>query len=231
MAEEFSRCELTHPEDRLYAFAGIAKLFQETTGYHYLAGVWKEGLLYQLAWFVQCPVPRVSKRYRAPSWSWASIDGETRFTSSTSETVQFFARIIDVHVTTKDPKSMVDVFDGFIKLSCPFFTASYSRASKREPLCLEIRQRHARFLLRPIWRPDTQEEQSLIGEGTIDFFLFSQAYRSGTRCDIECIVVERATANGLYKRIGIFGLDNEYISDVEVIMALGKMEHKIITLI
>ena len=39
----------------------------------YLAGIWKADLSYQLCWY--CPRPgRRPMKYRAPSWSWASMD-------------------------------------------------------------------------------------------------------------------------------------------------------------
>lgn len=139
LAEDYSMCRLTRSEDRLYAFAGIAKLFQEITGYQYMAGVWREGLLYQLAWYVSWPVPRSSSRYRAPSWSWASIDGEMQFTPNWRKRIHFFAEIIDARITTRDTESMVDAVDGLLKLSCRVFTASYSRSSKSEMGHLELR--------------------------------------------------------------------------------------------
>ncbi|GJC95985.1 Heterokaryon incompatibility protein [Colletotrichum higginsianum IMI 349063] len=37
----YSRCQLTFPEDKPYAFSGVIKLFQELSGDVYLAGVWQ----------------------------------------------------------------------------------------------------------------------------------------------------------------------------------------------
>ncbi|KAI6806256.1 hypothetical protein KC332_g9390 [Hortaea werneckii] len=70
----FSRMQLTRPTDRLPAISAIASVIQAETGDQYLAGLWRRGLLKQLAW-------RRPRRgtldppynvYVAPSWSWAS---------------------------------------------------------------------------------------------------------------------------------------------------------------
>ncbi|KPM43820.1 hypothetical protein AK830_g2815 [Neonectria ditissima] len=78
LVEEFSRCDLTQPSDKLHAFAGIAKLFEEITGDEYAAGLWKSSFALMLDWTVYDPKPRLSLDYRAPSWSWAFVDGPVR---------------------------------------------------------------------------------------------------------------------------------------------------------
>ncbi|KAH7195362.1 heterokaryon incompatibility protein-domain-containing protein [Fusarium oxysporum] len=68
--------ELTKSSDRLPALSGIAKWLQPHLGNPgYLAGLWNNSDLYrQLAWF-SCTTENPRPQYRAPSWSWASIDG------------------------------------------------------------------------------------------------------------------------------------------------------------
>lgn len=75
---------LTFEEDKLQAFSGIAHRFKsrglaQDTQVQYLAGLWacgNEYLATGLLWYVfrHPPEPR-SALYRAPSWSWASVDG------------------------------------------------------------------------------------------------------------------------------------------------------------
>lgn len=79
LVRAYSKCALTFPGDRLPAFAGIAELFREATGDQYLAGLWRANLLPLLDWWVDQPRARASAaEYRAPSWSWASLDGPVR---------------------------------------------------------------------------------------------------------------------------------------------------------
>jgi hypothetical protein len=91
----YGRCDLTEPnKDKLMAIPGLARVIQRELDDQDLAGLWKKNLLGELLWQVhktqwriQGTVPdgllyekrsdfsKRSKRYRAPSWSWASVDG------------------------------------------------------------------------------------------------------------------------------------------------------------
>lgn len=74
--------ELTKPSDKLPALSGLAQLRKEARGGIYLAGLWQDSLIHDLCWYNilnnQVPISGgVSRRpveYRAPSWSWASLD-------------------------------------------------------------------------------------------------------------------------------------------------------------
>ncbi|KAH7333321.1 heterokaryon incompatibility protein-domain-containing protein, partial [Rhexocercosporidium sp. MPI-PUGE-AT-0058] len=75
-----SRC-LTNETDKLPALSGLADVFHRATNYTYIAGLWRETLLKDLLWKQQWMLygnqvePGLPSQYRAPSWSWASIDG------------------------------------------------------------------------------------------------------------------------------------------------------------
>lgn len=75
----YSRCHLTYETDKLIAISGIAKQLQSLLRDEYLAGIWKRHLPYHLLWFMERPslTARATDvpNYRAPSWSWASVDG------------------------------------------------------------------------------------------------------------------------------------------------------------
>ena len=79
-----SRCVLTSPGERLLALAGVARdmksLLQErgcdNTGY--LAGMWKAMLPAGLLWNALGSGSRPAA-YRAPTWSWAAMDGSVNF--------------------------------------------------------------------------------------------------------------------------------------------------------
>ncbi|KAM7206369.1 Heterokaryon incompatibility protein (HET) domain containing protein [Naviculisporaceae sp. PSN 640] len=73
---------LSFADDKLLAIAALAEEYTRTQPVTvYLAGLWKEDLLYQCLWQRLRPIPKDKpgvtrpKRYRAPSWSWASLDG------------------------------------------------------------------------------------------------------------------------------------------------------------
>ncbi|KAF0324505.1 hypothetical protein GQ607_008209 [Colletotrichum asianum] len=72
--------QLSVPSDKLVALSGLAndmkkRLEELQPGPHrYLAGLWEDELMCQLSWCVIGSAKRV-RLYRAPSWSWACLDG------------------------------------------------------------------------------------------------------------------------------------------------------------
>lgn len=77
IVQQYSRRQLTFPLDKLPALSGLASQYARLTNHTYLAGIWQEELAPLLLWsmdpqIVPKPLP---PRYRAPSWSWASLDG------------------------------------------------------------------------------------------------------------------------------------------------------------
>jgi hypothetical protein len=82
---------LTVSEDKLPALAALATAFSPVLGPTYLAGIWEGALPEALLWMPQSEYPdaelrsfacgdlervvRRPKTYRAPTWSWASLDG------------------------------------------------------------------------------------------------------------------------------------------------------------
>ncbi|KXX76935.1 hypothetical protein MMYC01_206153 [Madurella mycetomatis] len=79
LVKEYTACGLTIPSDKLIAISGVAKYVAALLQGDYVAGMWRSHLEGELLWYViQSGLPGKTSRpaqYRAPSWSWASIDG------------------------------------------------------------------------------------------------------------------------------------------------------------
>lgn len=83
LVHSFSKTDLTYPEDKLAALAGLANRFSEVLGDEDVVGMWRRFLRAGLLWkndgygsYQTGPTIRPEK-YRAPSWSCLSIDGKT----------------------------------------------------------------------------------------------------------------------------------------------------------
>jgi hypothetical protein len=81
IATTYTKRELSFESDKLVAISGIAEQMQKGLGDQYLAGLWRNHLADQLLWTAEYGRERTRKstrphEYRAPTWSWASIDGE-----------------------------------------------------------------------------------------------------------------------------------------------------------
>lgn len=92
---DYTTRRLTHGSDKLIALSGLAENASKILQCPYLAGVWQKDLHVGLSWHVtrssgfmssgnhlltsQTQTPARSTSYRAPSWSWASMDGPVTF--------------------------------------------------------------------------------------------------------------------------------------------------------
>lgn len=76
---DYSRRQLTNAKDRLPAVSALALRFEAKLNDRYLAGLWRENIPLQLAWSVQ--TMGISNPQRAPSWSWASVEGPIEWLS------------------------------------------------------------------------------------------------------------------------------------------------------
>lgn len=77
---DYSRCTLTIPSDKVPALSALASrygtIFSSQLA-RYVDGIWDNFLIDGLrwAWFPARRSMQRPERYRAPSWSWASLDG------------------------------------------------------------------------------------------------------------------------------------------------------------
>ncbi|KAF5975416.1 hypothetical protein FCOIX_7704 [Fusarium coicis] len=85
VVHEYTSRQLTNPADKLPALSGLAQQRKQVRGGVYLAGLWQDTLIHDLCWYHVSNYndPRsggVGHRpgyYRAPSWSWASVDTDS----------------------------------------------------------------------------------------------------------------------------------------------------------
>ncbi|KAJ8133601.1 hypothetical protein O1611_g9 [Lasiodiplodia mahajangana] len=71
---KYGLCALTVPGDKLVAIAGIARMFGNVRQSRYLAGLWEHTLLEDLLWYRSGDSYQRPTDYRAPTWSWASVN-------------------------------------------------------------------------------------------------------------------------------------------------------------
>ncbi|KAF5855409.1 hypothetical protein ETB97_009252 [Aspergillus alliaceus] len=86
VVEEYTNRQLTEPLDRLPAISGVAHVFQRITNSQYIAGLWSDNLIPDLGLVVATNADVESSsavlplaRYRAPTFSWASVEHQTTY--------------------------------------------------------------------------------------------------------------------------------------------------------
>ena len=79
--DNYMHCSLSHPdEDKFVALAGIAQRMAAAFHQNYIAGFYRNELPTALLWSVTepatipSPSPALTRKYRAPTWSWACMD-------------------------------------------------------------------------------------------------------------------------------------------------------------
>jgi Heterokaryon incompatibility protein (HET) len=100
----YSNRKSSCPGDKLTALSGIAEMWPRPQSCIYLAGLWSAAIPQQLMWYGG-NLTRTSE-YRAPTWSWASVDGDIHFHVDGDDPVstdQFQITVRGGNVTLKFP--------------------------------------------------------------------------------------------------------------------------------
>ncbi|CAG9991213.1 unnamed protein product, partial [Clonostachys byssicola] len=129
---QYSEAKLTYASDRLPALSGIAARQHEITGDEYLAGLWKKDLVPSLLWF-SLDAAEMKER-RAPSWTWASIDGPCSVKEFTKKGGKPQARLLESWTKLLGPDTFGAVTDGEITLACQSLVpATLDRGGPQSP--------------------------------------------------------------------------------------------------
>ena len=123
IVELYSTKRLTYTSDKLVALSGIAKLMEQTLDDQYCAGLWRKRLVTQLFWTGDCREQRLRPRpkpYRAPSWSWASLDGpivQSHHSEHSFTTPKELINITECKVENTVDNTTSSVTGGILRLS------------------------------------------------------------------------------------------------------------------
>ncbi|KAI1124832.1 heterokaryon incompatibility protein-domain-containing protein, partial [Nemania abortiva] len=102
LIERYSKCRMTLSTDKLVAIAGLSATYENlfplsfSHGYH--CGVYEADLERSLLWHANLKGALLKYPSRAPSWSWASVDGSLSFVmlDKAPDTIFKKARIISI---------------------------------------------------------------------------------------------------------------------------------------
>ncbi|KXH25235.1 hypothetical protein CSIM01_04179 [Colletotrichum simmondsii] len=206
VVEQYSRRLLSDPGDRLDALKGITlelqSLWRDTNTF----GLWKKWFIEQLTWSKKdCEEDGDAedvRSARAPSWSWASLNGRIRYTGL------FAAEYAKVRSMTlleerTSPHSVV--------LSCPILTLDDmdpSRLDEDEEWITEY--------------PDLADVSLEIGDREPEYLILGKTMLGDLELLIALMVVEDDACGGVYRRVGL-----ATIIDMAV---LNSAKDKVITL-
>lgn len=125
--KQYTKCRLTFFKDKLVAISGMARLFREPLCDTYCAGPWIVRMPTELLWkrgirfFPKSALPKPMREcYRAPSWSWASMDKPvvpSDLHDKGQNEVVILVEIKSCHATSKTGDAFSEVSSGIIRLS------------------------------------------------------------------------------------------------------------------
>ncbi|KAI9708359.1 MAG: hypothetical protein M1820_004063 [Bogoriella megaspora] len=123
LMERYSRHGITVLSDRTIALSGIAQDMEEKLNDRYIAGMWMSQLPRHLAWSTTggTDVQFRPDKYRAPSWSWLSIEGPIRFNNLSEHYLHLhdICRLVDVQLQFRDNNRYGLIDGGYVKLRGP----------------------------------------------------------------------------------------------------------------
>lgn len=117
VVHDFSKRMISVNSDRFPAIGAIASEISELTGSRYMASLWEQNMLHDLMWSTKatewaCRPPE----WRAPSWSWASVDSTITYGNITADS-RPLATVRDCKSTMKYPAAPFgEVVSGSIEL-------------------------------------------------------------------------------------------------------------------
>jgi hypothetical protein len=122
IVELYSECQLTYTKDKLIAISGLARIIQEQTRDQYVAGMWRKDLELQLCWFKSFGIGQDQRvlPYRAPTWSWASLDCRTVMYGEIQGNggVDIWIQVLDVQLQALDSNPLGQLSTAELRLSC-----------------------------------------------------------------------------------------------------------------
>ena len=215
IVQQYAMREMSEPSDKLIAISAVAQRFVSLTegrwGLYY-AGIWRERFFEQLLWATS--KGQIAKRpvqYRAPSWSWAAIDGRLDW-PSTGELInaEILCTLLDVGIQplrSKQPYGAVTTRR--IKVHGEFKRVLWS-ADRKTVKDNENQAAVTRGFMQTY--PDVREHDA--HDMTVHVLKVAMCYsrRFGIRCGlnklerhVEGILLEHI-GNEVYQRVGVMGL-------------------------
>ena len=227
----YSATCLTYPSDKLSALSGLSRRMYWPRRFRYYAGILEVGIVWMLLWQTALNNNKRitnqairTKDYRAPSWSWASVDGVIEFIDRTASSTPY-VRILGVDITLVGNDEFGQVAGGRIQLRGHLLRAefveteavlnSYRHTSFSHPLLLRSRNLDSDLKIEMSMQLDVfpfHERGSLDLDihvnsdyeaiGSREFFLMPLSYYSSG--GFNGLILEKTGLKGQFRRLGLF---------------------------
>ena len=241
LVRTYTASGLTKPQDKLVALAGIAKSVHSSLSLaqdDYIAGLWKCQLPLNLLWSKRSAGTRALE-YRAPSWSWASVEGEIHCHSSQDRAAVITdcaVRLLDCSVTTASQSPFGPVENASLQLTGPLYSATLAdpvQGDQNDHRMTKLVIKGIQFIENDTFAEALDDDKLYSASSISTFFLrvftTSSPYLDEERMS-EGLALERvAGKNGRYRRVGwlrIFHRDAEEFFHARLRSKLKPIEYE-----
>ncbi|KAF2825211.1 HET-domain-containing protein, partial [Ophiobolus disseminans] len=130
---EYSSRALSWPADKFPAISAVAAEFSKLTSDEYLAGLWRSNLPRDLLWTTPEAATHRPNTWRAPSWSWASVEDAVFYNQPPPKNVTLLAAVLEVDaVPLTDMAPFGEVARCNLVLTAPSFPMKLTDEADRE---------------------------------------------------------------------------------------------------
>jgi hypothetical protein len=227
----YTKGQLTKQSDKLVAISAVAQRMDRFLSSEYLAGLWQVGMPGQLLWWVHHPFDRTrncirQQSYQAPSWSWASINGDVEYlwnTPSMEPLAKFVKGSVDLSNTGKfgAVSGAYIQIRGYLSLAEFVLSDELLGDNPLDPVsyCFLLKSKESLTVGLKI-KPDTFSDRSIvpltwgtqvndIRKGLVNrvFFILPLCRTSGG--SIAGLILKYAESSSCFERIGMFMNDQD----------------------
>jgi hypothetical protein len=133
VVQEYTSRNITYQSDKLPALSGVVSALQKITGDTCYVGIWRSWFIFGLLWRVQVPgediyvfaakEPHAVEKWRAPSWSFAAIEGVVLYDILQRAVVsEHVAQLEDCRVVPSGRNLLGEVKEGYVRIKGPMTT-------------------------------------------------------------------------------------------------------------
>jgi hypothetical protein len=141
LVSDYTARNLSRSEDKLPAISGIAHKFRAVTNGNYIAGLWWDNLADDMLWSSNLSLEDSEQKtsalasYRAPSFSWASVETPIEFEPQDEDnTPTSLIELHEAHIMPAGLNPLGEVSDGSLVLRGPIMDAELHAREDGKPV-------------------------------------------------------------------------------------------------
>ena len=219
---DYTSYDLTNPQDKMVALSGLAVAVQNEFG-KYVCGMWKQLFPYELLWtanqfasqFSSAEEKKKTKpafrpvQYRAPSWSWASVEGVIHYyhccdSVKAEQSGSDIFSVRDIKATTTDARGVGQVEAASLRVRARPAMATWRLVDEacRLVQLVEVRDKKG-HVLDTLMDSDFVECDSFHELNTWPSEVFCIPVMRTRNYEMGCLILQK-NAKGNYERLGVF---------------------------